>query len=227
MASRIYSETEERRRQSLILRIARAAFLRDGYSATSMASIAAKVGGSKTTLYRRYPSKQDLFIAVCQRETEKIVNRLFEVNLDVSDIETALHEFCVQNMNVFLDDDVTAFHRIVIGEGGKFPQIGHEAHKANERLGRDRMERVLKKAMDAGKLRQADPREAAELLYDLGIGFQHKVRLWNSVKNVTPEMIEKQVAFMLTVFFATYGSEDLSRKARREPKAKNEPVKIR
>ena len=227
MASRIYTEIDERRRQALILRIARAAFLRDGYSATSMASIAAKVGGSKTTLYRRYPSKQDLFIAVCQLETEKIVNRLFAIEFDVSDIETALHDFCVQNMNVFLDDDVTAFHRIVIGEGGKFPQVGHEAHKANERLGRDRMERVLKKAMEAGQLRQADPRDAAELLYDLGIAFQHKVRLWNSVKNVTPQMIEKHVAYMMTVFFATFGNEELSRKARGAQKTKGEPARAR
>ena len=37
-------------RREAILKVARAAFLSDGYAATSMSAIAAKVGGSKATL---------------------------------------------------------------------------------------------------------------------------------------------------------------------------------
>ena len=40
-----------------MLDIARAAFLREGYAAASMSEIAAKVGGSKATLYSYFPSK--------------------------------------------------------------------------------------------------------------------------------------------------------------------------
>jgi AcrR family transcriptional regulator len=47
------------------LAIARAAFL-EGYSATSMAAIAALVGGSKGTLYGYFANKEALFGAVVQ-----------------------------------------------------------------------------------------------------------------------------------------------------------------
>ncbi|HEY2834957.1 MAG TPA: helix-turn-helix domain-containing protein, partial [Rhizomicrobium sp.] len=51
-------------RREAILKVAHTAFLSDGYAATSMSAIAAKVGGSKATLYYYFPSKEELFLAV-------------------------------------------------------------------------------------------------------------------------------------------------------------------
>ena len=39
------------------------AFLAEGYAETSMSSVAAKVGGSKATLYNYFKSKEELFAA--------------------------------------------------------------------------------------------------------------------------------------------------------------------
>ena len=51
-------------KRQAIVTVARDAFLRDGYGGTAMSSVAAEVGGSKTTLWSYFPSKQDLFAAV-------------------------------------------------------------------------------------------------------------------------------------------------------------------
>jgi AcrR family transcriptional regulator len=58
-------------RRSAIVAAARKAFLRDGYGQTSMSSIAADVGGSKTTLWNYFPSKEDLFAAVVDDQVER------------------------------------------------------------------------------------------------------------------------------------------------------------
>src|SRR6201996_3357841 len=53
-----------------ILDVASEVFLAQGYAATSMSEIAARVGGSKGTLYNYFRSKEELFSAfiadVCQ-----------------------------------------------------------------------------------------------------------------------------------------------------------------
>ena len=59
-------------RRAAMLEIARAAFLREGYAAASMAEIAAKIGGSKATLYSYFPSKKDLFAAVIEEEVRRM-----------------------------------------------------------------------------------------------------------------------------------------------------------
>src|SRR5580698_11182054 len=54
-----------------ILEAAKPLFLASGYTATSMDDVAAQAGVSKTTLYKRYPSKAALFAAVISAQTER------------------------------------------------------------------------------------------------------------------------------------------------------------
>src|SRR5579862_2413366 len=50
-------------RRRAILEVGREVFLAQGYAATSMSEIAAKLGGSKGTLYNYFRSKEELFSA--------------------------------------------------------------------------------------------------------------------------------------------------------------------
>ena len=69
-ARRARPEGDEKREH--ILKVAYAAFLGEGYAATSMSSIAAKVGGSKATLYNYFSSKEELFAAVIEEKCRDI-----------------------------------------------------------------------------------------------------------------------------------------------------------
>src|SRR3546814_7802383 len=51
-------------RRKAFVDAARELFFANGYAGTTMSSIASKVGGSKTTLWTYFPSKEDLFAAV-------------------------------------------------------------------------------------------------------------------------------------------------------------------
>ncbi len=64
-----YAKTPQRRRE--ILRAAAEVFTEQGYGATSMRQIAARVGISETGLAHHFPGKTDLILAVLQeRERE-------------------------------------------------------------------------------------------------------------------------------------------------------------
>src|SRR5277367_5249804 len=59
------------RRSIKILEAAKPLFLLSGYTATSMDDIALQANVSKTTLYKRYPSKAALFAAVISAQTKR------------------------------------------------------------------------------------------------------------------------------------------------------------
>lgn len=54
------SDASAQRRKAFI-DAARSAFFSQGYARTVMSSIASQVGGSKTTLWSYFPSKEELF----------------------------------------------------------------------------------------------------------------------------------------------------------------------
>ena len=67
MAVAAFHNKRDQAREAIILDVARDCFLAEGYAATSMSTIAARLGGSKGTLYNYFKNKEDLFAAVVQR----------------------------------------------------------------------------------------------------------------------------------------------------------------
>lgn len=59
--------------RELILNAARTCYLRLGVAKTTAADIAAEAGISRATLYRRFPSHDEIFISVLARESMEIV----------------------------------------------------------------------------------------------------------------------------------------------------------
>jgi AcrR family transcriptional regulator len=80
--------TEEKRQE--IIRIAAELFDDLGYERTSMSAIAAKVGGSKATLYGYFQSKEDLLRAVLDRDVNEEADHLLQEFLSEKDLRSAL-----------------------------------------------------------------------------------------------------------------------------------------
>ena len=73
-----------------IMRIAAELFDELGYERTSMAAIAAKVGGSKATLYGYFASKEDLLRAVLDHDVNKETDRLLQEFVAAKDLRSGL-----------------------------------------------------------------------------------------------------------------------------------------
>ena len=63
----VVSRRDRDARRGAILDAAEKVFLEEGFAAASMSAIAARVGGSKGTLYNYFKSKEALFEAYVQR----------------------------------------------------------------------------------------------------------------------------------------------------------------
>ncbi|MBL8550312.1 MAG: TetR/AcrR family transcriptional regulator [Hyphomonadaceae bacterium] len=168
---------EERR--EAIVRTAKEIFFAEGYAATSMATIAARVGGSKGTLYNYFTSKEELFEAVVQDFLERNSIVFSKLNVAEGDVDAALASFGGQILRLMLSDDAIAMYRLIAGESGRFPEIGATYYEAVMRRGKQRLVERFAAAMDAGRIRRSDPAIAAQHFVDLCLSGLHRRRLWN------------------------------------------------
>ncbi|HET9161747.1 MAG TPA: TetR/AcrR family transcriptional regulator [Caulobacteraceae bacterium] len=184
-------------RRDSILDVARECFLRDGYAGCSMSTIAATLGGSKGTLYNYFRSKEELFDAFVRRTCA----RFAEAMSGAPPIETDLREHLVHLARAFLDHlmsgDAIAVQRLVIGEGGRFPELGRIFYEAGPLVFMERMSAELSPLIDAGVLRRADPKQMSFHFKDLVLSGLYQPTIWGVCE--TPTAIEKDIQAKLGV----------------------------
>ncbi|HEX3431488.1 MAG TPA: TetR/AcrR family transcriptional regulator [Rhizomicrobium sp.] len=195
-------------RRDAIIAIGREAFAADGYAGTSMSSIAARLGGSKGTLYSYFKSKEELFIAVVERKCEKIKSLLNTAEIEGGgDLRATLTNFGEHFVELLLSNDSIATFRLATAECARFPEIGRAIYSSGVRQNHQRMAEFLAHAKDAGQLRSdADVTVAAEQFLDLCLTGIHRRRLWNVMGPPTPEEIRTNVAHGVTTFMRAFGA---------------------
>ncbi|HEX8668613.1 MAG TPA: TetR/AcrR family transcriptional regulator [Allosphingosinicella sp.] len=199
-------EAQRRDRRETILRAARASFLEQGYAATTMSAIAAALGGSKTTLWTYFPSKEELFAAVIDDAIVQFRQELLAI-LDLSGgIEETLRRFSVAILTKMLDPDTIRLHRIIAAEAERFPEVGRIFYERAPRQTQERLAAYLSEAMGRGELRQADPLIAAQQLVVLLQAQHYLKRVWNVVPAVEPDEIRADVETAIDTFLRAYGA---------------------
>ncbi len=193
-------------RREAILKIAHEAFLADGYSGTSMSSIAARVGGSKATLYNYFPSKEELFRAVVQGRCDEVAGLLDQGRLEGGDFRTTLTRFGARFLPLVLSDEFIATYRMMIGEAARFPEIGQTFYEAGPRQGMRRVGEFMAEGIKSGDLRDEDPDMMAQYFLDLCMSDLHHRRLWNAKPDPTSEEIDANVARAVMIFMAAFGA---------------------
>src|SRR5579864_1286819 len=100
-------------RRDAIVAIAQATFIANGYSGTSMSAIAARLGGSKGTLYNYFKSKEELFAAVVEKKCTQILGLMNEAEITSGgDLRATLSNFGERFLELVLNDDSVATFRL-------------------------------------------------------------------------------------------------------------------
>lgn len=122
------------KKQNGIVQAALELFLQQGYGDTSMDAVARQAGVTKQTVYRYYPSKETLFVAVMEkiRAEETAPYRFGDGSL-----EEELTNFGKQLLAFHLSPGALGVYRMMLTEGGQ--------------------ENLLKPFMDAGPTRVMQP----------------------------------------------------------------------
>lgn len=186
------SKREENRakRRAAILSIAHKGFLDNGYAATSMSAIADQLGGSKTTLWSHFSSKEELFNAVVEDLVAKFESDLRDV-LDVDRFSVeALRRLLIRLCARLMRPSSIDLTRLVIGEAGRFPEVG----EAFYRNGLITLRARLLRFFEAGF-----PPERAEVLMDLTLSAVQGFRFSSIVRGqaLTTSQIENFIDCLL------------------------------
>ncbi len=144
-------------RRDAFIAAAREAFFAHGYSGTSMSSIASKVGGSKTTLWSCFRSKEELFAAVVEELIEEFGAPLaVDLPLDAP-VTEVLELFGKVLIGALMLTPLLSLYRLVVGEAERFPHLAETFHDRAPRRGRIRLAEWMSEKMIRGDLRVGDP----------------------------------------------------------------------
>lgn len=201
------SKREERRdeRRDGILDVGRDCFLADGYAATSMSSIASRLGGSKGTLYNYFKSKEELFEAVMQRQCGALAETLFDVTDDGQAPRERLEYFAGTFLKRLLTEESLGIHRVVVSESGRFPELGRMFYDMGPRVILTKIAGYLSDLMDQGVMRRADPLVAAQQFKDLAISGVLQPRVWGVILgDMTDAEVEEQINNAVDTFLRAY-----------------------
>ena len=196
-------------RRRAILEVARQAFLAEGYAAPSMSAIAARVGGSKATLYNYYRSKEDLFEAfmadTCQSLASAIFDRVAPIGEGRS-VRDSLIELGEALLNFLLLDRIVTLHRLVIAEAGRFPELGRVYYEVGPRKGEARFTEIIERAMAAGCLPPDDPHMVGQRFKDLVMSDVYLRRLWGVLGNLNADEQRAHVVQSVEIFLRAFGT---------------------
>jgi AcrR family transcriptional regulator len=196
--------TRRDERREAILDVARECFLADGYGATSMSTIAARLGGSKGTLYNYFKSKEDLFAAMMQRQCGDLQAALFDIGAAGGGPRVRLAHFARSFLEALMQPQAVGIHRLIIGEGERFPELGRVFYESGPRVVMGRIGAFLNELMDEGQLRRADPLTAAQQFKDLTISGVYWPRMWGVIEELSPADVEDQVERAVETFLRAY-----------------------
>lgn len=119
MKKNTLSVRAQKRRQH-ILECATQVFCELGYDEASMSAIAARVGGSKGTLYNYFPSKEKLLLAAMIEEAEKFNNDIMQGLDDELPLESFIYEITKRIIHkIYVNPRTAQLLRVVITVGDK------------------------------------------------------------------------------------------------------------
>jgi AcrR family transcriptional regulator len=140
--------TDEKRQE--IIRIASNLFEELGYERTSMSTIAARLGGSKATLYGYFKSKEDLLRAVLDRDVSEEADRLMHEFLSEKDLRSGLVRLGISYLSRHHERATSI--RTVANQ-----PIAEEFYKSVLRPAWQRLADRFAEMMKEGRLKFADP----------------------------------------------------------------------
>ncbi len=195
--------TRDQRRET-ILAIAHDVFLEHGFEGSSMSQVAARLGGSKGTLYSYFDSKEALFEALVAESCAQRGPAVFDatVGLPMVDRLTGIARAYIELVG---SEWSIRMLQVVAAEARRRPEVGRLFYESGPAAAVNRLSAELDGFAAAGLLRFEDSREAAETFTILCRGTLHLQRTLGQAPVPTPAIIEREAARTVKQFMQLYG----------------------
>lgn len=141
-----------------------------------MALIARRANVSKQTIYNHYGAKMDLIQALVQRRVEAMTQPLLEPVAPADPVE-ALATFAATLIRFVVAPIGASIMRLTIQSSSETPKLAQEVMQAGPTAAVERLSLFMKAEMNAGRMAQGDPFEAAEMFAGMAAGHKQTVAL--------------------------------------------------
>jgi TetR/AcrR family transcriptional regulator, mexJK operon transcriptional repressor len=196
-----------RKRQGII-EAATAAFLRNGYLGTSMDEIAALAGVSKQTVYKQFADKERLFTEIVLGTIDQVGEPFFggmDVLQDTEDLEADLHTLARQLISVVADPRLLQLRRLVIGEAGRFPELGRSYYERGPGRSTETLALRFQALAERGLLRLDDALLTAQHFNWLVLSIPLNQAMFSVDLDFSPAELDRYADEAVRVFLAAYG----------------------
>ncbi len=148
-------------RRDNIFAAARLEFADKGFAGSRMEDIARRVGISKAALYLQFPSKEALFRALSEELIAQTLPMLVPEDFGDTPAPELLRSLIAAALARLTSGEIAFVPRLIIGEGGNFPELArfYLDHGISKVLGV--MERVIRHGVARGEFVCADPYHAS------------------------------------------------------------------
>lgn len=191
-------------RRQAILDVAEQVFLSEGFATASMSMIAARLGGSKGTLYNYFKSKHELFEAYVSRHCAWHQEATYN-GLDAGDIHATLNSVGCAVLGFTLSDFAVNNFRLIISETPRAPGMGQAFYEAGPLAGARMLAEIIEEAVRRRALRPVDALMAAHQFLSLCQNRWLKSRLLDVDPEPTRAEIKAEVAAAVEIFMAAFG----------------------
>jgi TetR/AcrR family transcriptional repressor of mexJK operon len=203
-------ERRSARKRRAILEAAVTVFLRKGYLGTSMDEIAALAAVSKQTVYKQFADKERLFseivINTVNEASEPVHDEVLEL-ADSGDIEADLRDMARRLLGRVLQPRLLQLRRLVIGEAGRFPDLGRAFYERGPGRTVATLADVFERLAERGVLRIDDPRLAAAHFNWLVVSIPlNQAMLFGTDEPPPPADLDRYADSGVRVFLAAYGA---------------------
>jgi AcrR family transcriptional regulator len=194
------------RKYAVILDAAQHVFFANGYVGASMDQVAAEASVSKQTVYKHFSNKQALF-----REVVTNVVRARDAGITAQMLtsgdgtfEAQLQSFARFFLKGVLQSDVLKLRRLVIGEAGRFPDIGEVFYELGPKRAAAQLARALSELSAQHGLSVPDPVMAAEQLLGLILSIPLDRAMLLADETFTDAELERYADEGVRVFLRAY-----------------------
>jgi AcrR family transcriptional regulator len=198
-------KTEAKRQE--IIKAASEVFKEFGFERASMSKICAKLGGSKTTLYNYFSSKEELFVevvSISNADEFNFVHEIIENDNEINDIHGRLYIFGKRFLSFLYSPKLIKLRRLTINQSG-ITDLGKITYNNRILKSRNILSKYLDRAIDAKKIKRTDTIIASKHLYSLlesELMYQFLFQI--DVKFSNEEMDEMAIR-AIDVFMSAYG----------------------
>jgi AcrR family transcriptional regulator len=200
--------TKSEAKRQRLLDSASEVFRETGFEGALMSDISAKAGYSRATLYSYFPSKEALFLEVMLAGSQAHADAITAaLDPETPNMKESLIHFGKDLLAFIYSPEILALRRLAIAEATR-SDFGEMFYARSRKEGETIVVAFLKRAMDAGRLRQADPTIAMAHLNGLLESELEEMFYRAEISPPDPGHLDRIATSAVSVFMAAYGPEN-------------------